>query len=363
MQTTKNIFSYLLLAVLVASSVPSAAFAATDDGNTVAVERCGNISVAIKGNGAGMIYNDQLVQTYNEHPLINMSEGCAVLEWNTTVPATSQVIFSEFVTGEPVSIDMTANPYYGYDRATTQNNSGEAFHQTVLSELEPGKAYAYRIVSRSHPSALPVVSAEYVIVMQNAPAVPTTTTQQPPVIIHTDAPVEQVDVVITPLGDDDVVFTDTETATDETATDTNATTTNDDVGMWSGFSTWFKAKLSALWGALAHSFDKDAVVLPFILAIVLLGMLHRVLLPLAGLTLPSMPYWIIGAGVLGGGAWFAGWHALAFALGALALLMLAWALLVFASQQDDDTSKKNNEKGTDANEKKETEKTTETIKF
>ena len=63
--------------------------------------------------------------------------GCAVVQWQSSAPAATKIIFAEF-TSEPISIALTEENF-GYPFGTPQNNAGLASHTAILEGLEPGK--------------------------------------------------------------------------------------------------------------------------------------------------------------------------------------------------------------------------------
>ncbi len=153
-----------IVAILLVAPVANA------DTNTNIVEQCGNVQVEIKGFGAGLMYQPRPIAIAGERlSAVNISEGCAVVSWVTDMPATSQVIFAE--ADEVINMDATKENL-GFVKATPQNNSAYVVHNAILKGLTPGKAYIYRVVSRSHPSAIPSVSEPYILIVPEAITLP-----------------------------------------------------------------------------------------------------------------------------------------------------------------------------------------------
>ena len=182
----KNIFynsALLFVLTLVVFVAPTA---------SADIEKCGDVVIDVKGNSAGLIYQPTPVKIAGvQVSTINTSENCAVISWTTNTPATSQIVFAE--AGEDVSINATEENF-GFPKATTQNNDALVQHKAIIKNLETGKTYTYRVVSRSHPSAVATVDEARTLVIFNSnlplkiTAVPVTT----PILItvtsntHTD---------------------------------------------------------------------------------------------------------------------------------------------------------------------------------
>lgn len=140
---------------------------------------CGGFSVDIRGFGAGMLHQATAVATHNRRvTFISPTENCAVVEWESETPAASAVIFAPF-SDEPVTVDPNNEVFFGYPAGSTQNNAGASVHRAIITDLEPGVAYAYRTVTRAHPTATPTISEAHVLIA--GPAVGSAITQPSPV--------------------------------------------------------------------------------------------------------------------------------------------------------------------------------------
>ena len=125
---------------------------------------CGNLSVDIRGFGAGMLHQATAVATHDRRvTFISPTENCAVIEWRSETPAASAVIFAP-LSDEPVTVDPNNETFFGYPAGSTQNNAGLSVHQAIITDLEPGVAYAYRTVTRAHPTATPTISEAHVLI-------------------------------------------------------------------------------------------------------------------------------------------------------------------------------------------------------
>ncbi len=192
------------------------------------VEQCGDAQVEIKSFGAGLMYQPRPIAIAGEHlSVVNISEGCAVVSWVTDIPATSQVVFTEI--GETVDMDATKKNL-GFSKATAQNNSAYVVHNAILKDLTPGKTYIYRVVSRSHPSAVPSVGEAQIFVVPKEPVLPGPISVAPivqapiiaPVVVEntTSSVPSTIEKVIT-ITTTDLLYQDA--GTGETATTTAAT--------------------------------------------------------------------------------------------------------------------------------------------
>lgn len=155
-------------------------------------QQCGNTVVDVRGFGAGLMYQPAPIVPQNDRVTeVRPNEGCAVIEWTTPIVATAQVIIAEMGT-QPQSVDATEPPYYWYPAGTTQNADAVGIHRVVINNLVPGKTYSYRLVSRSHPSAVPYITEEKFLTVPNvaqttAPSVPAVPTIVPIAPSHTTA--------------------------------------------------------------------------------------------------------------------------------------------------------------------------------
>lgn len=157
--------NHLLLLAFAFSLLVPTAFVNAEELPVGVSERqtCGTYSVDIFGYGAGMMYTtDPITVTNRRVAYLNASEECAVIEWGSNIPAASQVLIAK-LGDEPVTIDTTKENF-GYPISSTQNNAGISNHRAIVYGLEPNEAYSYRLVTRAHPSALPVISDAQVLV-------------------------------------------------------------------------------------------------------------------------------------------------------------------------------------------------------
>ena len=162
MKTFKKLFLVSTFLLLLFTS--SAADAST-------IQSCGDVDVEIKGFGAGLMYQPRTIQIANQHlSVVSTSEKCAVVEWSTDIPATSQIVFNDFGENGSIHALNSEKENFGYLHASPQNNSAYVYHRAILPNLEAGKAYAYRVVSRDYPGGTPSVSEERVLII---PAVTT----------------------------------------------------------------------------------------------------------------------------------------------------------------------------------------------
>lgn len=193
---------FLLLAFGLFLSIPFSAHAAELPANVVERQTCGSTTVDIKAMGTGMMAGFDPVSIGQPRiETIDTSAGCAAISWDTSAPAATFVVVTEF--GEnPLAVDISKENY-GYTFATSQNNDGEVTHTTIITGLKPGKVYAYRLVARAYPTALPVVSEARVIIAQDITVPPvasvntTPTTPAAPVVEVPSAAVETPSTSVT----------------------------------------------------------------------------------------------------------------------------------------------------------------------
>lgn len=160
MSTYTAIRSHILFIALVVLMFSGVTEASTLPAGIVEQQRCGNTTVDVRAYGAGLMYQPAPIVPQNDRVLeVRPQEGCAVVEWTTPIVATAQIIFAE-VGAAPESVDATKPPFYWYPTGTLQNADATGIHRVILSGLTPGKTYSYRLVSRSHPTAVPYISAE-----------------------------------------------------------------------------------------------------------------------------------------------------------------------------------------------------------
>mgnify|MGYP001165025387 CR=1 FL=1 len=251
---------YLLLFTIAVFATPQFASASI-------VQSCGTTSVSIATRGTGMIMGfDPLVAS--ESRLDYLGEGCAVISWTTSAPAASAVLFTELA-NEPVTIDLDA-PNYGYSDASLQNNAGEVAHTAIIDGLEPGKAYAYRLVSRAHPTALPVISEARVLVAKREP----TSIKPAPVTIDTPPPDSSTIVSIeATIEGDEVVALDTIPAA-LVAADSAFQDMSSENEMWQRLKDTIPTERLSLQSDV-QLFARDRYIIPSLIIIGLLLLLYR----------------------------------------------------------------------------------------
>lgn len=172
MSTYTALRSHILFIALVVLMFSGVAEASTlPAAGIVEQQRCGNTTVDVRAYGAGLMYQPAPIVPQNDRVLeIRPQEGCAVVEWTTPIVATAQIIFAE-VGAQPESVDATKPPFYWYPTGTLQNADATGIHRVILSGLTPGKTYSYRLVSRSHPTAVPYISAEKFLTVPITPPI------------------------------------------------------------------------------------------------------------------------------------------------------------------------------------------------
>jgi len=112
------------------------------------------------GGGGGPIPSVTLQISNEEATVTNPDIGEALIEWDTNLYATSQVIYG-LASGVYV-LDLVepiepAGSFYGYPLGTVENATKILHHSVTLTGLTPGEAYKYRVVSRASP---PTISFE-----------------------------------------------------------------------------------------------------------------------------------------------------------------------------------------------------------
>lgn len=110
------------------------------------------------GGGGGWLPPGLTIQN---QAVVTTTDVSVTITWNTSYPATSQVIYA--LEGEKHILDLTDNagtpPKYGYSRTTPESDiaSKVTYHSVVITGLTPNTKYYYRSVS--HGSL--AVSQEY----------------------------------------------------------------------------------------------------------------------------------------------------------------------------------------------------------
>lgn len=345
-----------LALVAVTLIAPSAhADTTTTTTTTNPVEQCGDIQVEIKGFGAGLMYQPRPVAIAGEHiNRVNTQEKCAVVSWATDIPATSQVIFAE--AGETINMDATEENL-GFPEATTQNNSAYVAHNAVLHNLTPGKAYNYRVVSRSHPNAVPSVSEVYTLVVPETITLPgpfvvpplvqqpqpaqvpvvaeSTTTHAPPVKYTTKPIVEEKVITITTdllYGDTEETATVTPTKSDLNAVPAAITAVTDLEDVDSEGSFWTRLKQAfSFFGA--SSIAKDAVaragfLIPTLFILLFIFLVQQIALPMLGIIVERpLVFWMFSVIVVAIAGGLLQYYKITLVMIAVFLALLAWYLL------------------------------------
>lgn len=112
----------------------------------------------IRGSGGGPINPTVTLQIASEVlASVDTSAGTAVIEWDTNLLATGQVIYGPLL-GGPYRLDLNIPPYFGYPSGTPEDFNKTNHHRVVLAGLVPGESYKFRVVSRASP---PTVGFEY----------------------------------------------------------------------------------------------------------------------------------------------------------------------------------------------------------
>ena len=133
---------------------------------------CGNTVIGGGGSGGGggggsiggsssgrrrttlEVFNEEVTEE-------NTGTETAVIEWDSNLLSTSQVIYGK-ESGGPYSLDLTVSPYFGYPLGTVEIPIKVTHHTVLLTGLEIGETYVYRVVSRSSP---PTVGFEYTFIL------------------------------------------------------------------------------------------------------------------------------------------------------------------------------------------------------
>lgn len=343
---TKFLLFTSLVTILFAFA-PSSVSADTLPFGVLERQTCGTYTVDIQGYGAGMMHNSNPIEiTERRVSYISATDSCAVIQWESSTPAATQVLFTELTT-EPVTISTDIDPKFGYPNASTQNNAGNSQHTAILTGLEAGKAYSYRLVTRSHPSALPTISDPHVLIAgpsvyiappttTDAIKIPAPTTEKLPTVPKVAAVSEKPSKTITP-----------EEGSDETVVPAAITAVNEALGAKSKEGTLFKSLKEFLLGikpdmsrfSLSSSiglFEKDRYIMPTLLFFGILFLLQHFVLPAFSVSLKNpLLYWLVGSVVLAVlSSVFMLYYVTLLAI-ALFLGILAWYLLQNISEDMD----------------------------
>lgn len=312
-------------------------FAQTADANTL--ERCGNIEVEVRGHSAGLIYQPTPVVIAGTNiKSINRAESCAVVSWSTNTPATSQVLFAEV--GDGVNMDATKENI-GFEMYTTQNNSASVNHVAVINGLEVGKTYIYRVVSRSHSAAMPTVSAEYMLVMQEPVAVPSVaTTYTAPVYTYTPP----VPTTYTSSTNSNTVVTSQATEQVEViATNTPNIVVDDEENNLEMVPAAITSVSTSFFDRLKKAFSFNVnfdlasrlgFLIPTLFILAFLYLLQRVVLPMIGIIVERpVLFWMFSLVVLGAASALMKYYQITLAMAAVFLAILAWYLFNKAGEE------------------------------
>lgn len=103
------------------------------------------------GGGGGGIIDHTPLEVFNEEVTdTNNTSVTAVIEWDSNLLSTSQVVYGKESDG-PYSLNMTVDPYFGYPQGTLEDKAKVTHHVVVLTGLDVGETYLYRVVSRASP--------------------------------------------------------------------------------------------------------------------------------------------------------------------------------------------------------------------
>ncbi|PCI28387.1 hypothetical protein COB52_03785 [Candidatus Kaiserbacteria bacterium] len=317
-------FTKVLLIAAAIILIPNSASADVLPIGVIERASCGNTVVDIQSSGTGMMHGFTQLTTSNARvSAINAVENCAVIQWDSSAPAATMVLYAE-LTDEPVSIDLSKEGF-GYSKFTTQNNAGIASHTAVLKDLESGKAYSYRLVTRAHPSALPVISDPFVFITGQTYIIPTVV--KPIVVIP---PVKKPVVVI----EKPVVETPIVPAAITAATEAMGDKSKE--GELLSFFAGFKPDTSRL--SLSSSiglFEKDKYIVPLLFLALLLYLAYRYILPMVKVDLKNpVMYWLVGSVVLTVGSAALMYYYITLVGIAVFLAVMAWYLLKSVGEEE-----------------------------
>ena len=143
----------------------------TDGGGGTGNPPSGGTIFGSGGGGSSLaIFNEQTVN-------VNVEIGTALIEWDTNLLSTSQVIYG-LASGGPYLLDLaTSSPNLGYPLGTVETLTKVLHHSVLLTGLSPGETYVYRVVSRASP---PTVSVERRFTTLALASPPTDSTSVPP---------------------------------------------------------------------------------------------------------------------------------------------------------------------------------------
>ena len=119
------------------------------------------ISFSSEPSGSGS-YIPPLIIT-NEQAS-SLTDGTVVVEWSTNFLSTSQVVYGLANSNYEFDLENTEYPYYfGYPSGTIEDKTKVTSHRILLVNLEVGKVYKFRVISRASP---PTVSYERTFVVE-----------------------------------------------------------------------------------------------------------------------------------------------------------------------------------------------------
>ena len=94
------------------------------------------------------------LDVFNEETIeINTEDATAMIEWNSNLLSTSQVIYGKQSEGS-YSLNLAVDPYFGYPLGTVEDPVKVIHHSVQLINLEVGQTYLYRVVSRASPPTI-----------------------------------------------------------------------------------------------------------------------------------------------------------------------------------------------------------------
>ena len=129
----------------------------TGDGGTTTP----GTSSSSNGGGGGGPFSTTNLEIQNERvTAIDDIGGSAMIEWDTNLLSTSQVVYGLADDG-PYSL-TTLDPSFGYPESSVEDLIKVYNHVVIITGLVPGEEYIYRVVSRASP---PTVSYEHSFVV------------------------------------------------------------------------------------------------------------------------------------------------------------------------------------------------------
>lgn len=118
-----------------------------------AISEEGDTSGGGGGGGSGgshlMIWREQTAEISSSGA---PASGWAVITWETSKPATSQVIYGP--SSASYALNMSDEPKFGYPLISDEDLAKKINHSVTLTGLDPGETYVYRVVSRASPASV-----------------------------------------------------------------------------------------------------------------------------------------------------------------------------------------------------------------